>query len=40
MQWQAYMKRSGGGVAGVILGSASGGEGYNGLLNQVKSTIR
>ncbi|MBK7969494.1 MAG: hypothetical protein IPK08_11405 [Bacteroidetes bacterium] len=39
-QWQAFMKRAGGGVAGVIMGAGAGGEQYNGILNQVKSSIR
>ncbi|MBK9401413.1 MAG: hypothetical protein IPN36_11315 [Bacteroidetes bacterium] len=40
LQWQAFLKRGSGGVVGVIMGTAEGAENYNGVLNQVKSSIK
>jgi len=40
MSWQAYLKRTNNGVAGLILGDAGGTGAYNGVFNQVLQTLR
>lgn len=40
LQWVAYMKPSGGGVSGLVLGYAQGGNAYNQLFTQVISSLR
>ncbi|MEP7167839.1 MAG: hypothetical protein ABI855_00560 [Bacteroidota bacterium] len=40
LQWQAYIKRSGNGVAALIVGTNSGNGAYNGVFNQVIGTLQ
>lgn len=40
LQWVAYMKPSGGGVAGLVLGYSQGGNVYNNLFAQVIASLR